>query len=251
MGIDCVTFQRLVELAGREDVFVKRGLMLGRQVLRYQRRYRAQYKMTIDASPFDLDIADFKEEGYAEPFFEKIGFGKVEAMDFSDFEGAQHVHDLNHPVPDDLRGKFDFILDGGTIEHVFNTPAALTNVFDMLKPGGVFASANGMNGWMFHGLYQFNPELVYSFWERSAGCEVLRCCAMSTNPRNKPIDLPDAAPLGRRLRRSKTFPEGRVYLYYEVRKPEGAKLTGPALQSDYQARWDRAGSGAEPELEEA
>jgi len=30
------------------------------------------------------------------------------------------IHDLNRPIPDTLSGTFDFIYDGGTLEHVFD-----------------------------------------------------------------------------------------------------------------------------------
>jgi len=40
-------------------------------------------------------------------------------MDFSAYEGADLVHNLNQPVVKSLEGRFNFILDGGTTEHVF------------------------------------------------------------------------------------------------------------------------------------
>lgn len=241
MGIDCVTFQRLTELSQRIDV-PRRSLMLGRQGFHFQPKYRKYYRAALGAADAELSVPQLRtEDGYSETALSKLGFGDVEAMDFSDFEGAQHIHDLNAPVPDTLKNQFDFILDGGTLEHVFNAPMALQNVFDMLKPNGVFVSANGMNGWYGHGLYQFGPDLVWSFWKRSANCEVMRCMAVPKDPEHPPIDLPDPAATGRRLRHLwKRLPAGRVYLYYEVRKTEEAALSGSTLQSDYQARWQSA-----------
>ncbi len=43
MGIDCVLFQRLVELAARGDVRKGRGLMLGRQGFHHQARFKRGY----------------------------------------------------------------------------------------------------------------------------------------------------------------------------------------------------------------
>jgi SAM-dependent methyltransferase len=201
--------------------------------------------MALPELSADLTVEDLlSEDGYSETFFSKIGLGAMESMDYSDYESATITHDLNEPVPEELHNQFDFIFDGGTIEHVFNVPVAVENVFNMLKTGGVFASANGLNGWRFHGIYQFNPEFVWSFWKRTCDCEVLTCSAVSENPRIAPIDLPDVSETGRRLRIA-DFPDGRVYLYYEVRKAEGSSVRRTALQSDYQARWSRAAAPME------
>lgn len=250
MGVDCALFERLVELASRPDMGPGRGLMLGRQGFHHQPRWRRRYRLALARAGIEGDAAAMAgTDGFAEPIFARVGLGEMEAMDVSPYEGAGHVHDLNEPVGEHLHGAFDFIFDGGTIEHVFNVPMALENVFRMLKPGGVFASANGMNGWLFHGLYQFNPEFVWSYWKRACGCEVMRCAAVPATPSEAPIELPDVAESGRRLRLSRPFPSGRVYLYYEMRKTAGAKLARAAWQSDYQARWRE--SAAEPAMMEA
>ena len=48
-------------------------------------------------------------------------------MDASAFEGANFVHDLNNPIPEELHCKYDAVVDGGTLEHVFNVPVAFAN----------------------------------------------------------------------------------------------------------------------------
>jgi SAM-dependent methyltransferase len=239
VGIDLVLFRKLAALARKIDA-PQRSLMLGRQTLTYRGLGTPSFNAAVAEAGFEgKTIDDFcGPDGFAEPCLRQMGFGEVEALDYSPFEGAQHIHDLNHPVPDALRGQFDFIYDGGTIEHVFNVAQALENVFVMLRPGGVFASANGMNGWYGHGIYQFGAELVYSFWRRRAGCEVLLCEALPKHHVHPAVALPDVAETGTRLRRLGTqLPAGRVYLYYEIRKPEGAVLIDDAMQSDYARRW--------------
>ncbi len=244
MGIDIVTFRSLADLSSRMDT-PKRSVMLGRQRLVYRGKGDRHYNRALaKAGLSDVTIQDIlSEDGFAEKALKMMGFGDVESLDKSDFEGAQIVHDLNYPVPKELHGQFDFIFDGGTIEHVFNVPIALENMFKMLKTDGVFASTNGMNGWWAHGLYQFNPDIVWSFWKRAAGCEVMTCRAVPAIPKMPAVDLPDPALNGRRLRGLvDRLPESRVYLYYEVRKVEGAILSGPAQQSDYARRWTEAGN---------
>lgn len=238
MGIDCTLFVQLVDLSTR---FVPEGrsLMLGRQGFRIETAFRRQYERALKQAGYDTRRFDLlQEDGFSETLFRTLGFGEIESMDASDYEGAQIVHDLNRPVPEALHGQFGFIFDGGTIEHVFDVPCALRNVFNMLRPGGVFVSANGMNGWVGHGMYQFNPELVWTFWRRGCGCEVHRCLGLTKEPgQGRPLEFPDPAEKGIRLRLGKQIPEGRSYLYYEVEKMPDSALGDAVLQSDYVTRW--------------
>jgi SAM-dependent methyltransferase len=242
MGIDTPLLNRLADLAASDHRPSGRSLMLGRQKLTFSGKRQDLFDAPLRRAGLTTPISDLlPPDRYAEPVFKALGFGDIETLDFSDFEGAQILQDLNKPVPPALHGQFGFIFDGGTIEHVFNVPQALTNVFDLLAPGGIFASANGMNGWWGHGLYQFGADLVYSFWSRQAGCEVLRCEAVPKLHRHPGLALPDPAVTGNRLRRlGSRLPEGRVYLYYEVRKSPGATLGDATLQSDYAVRWKQA-----------
>lgn len=58
-------------------------------------------------------------------------------MDISAYENADIIFDLNNPnLTNELKNRFDYILDGGTTEHVFDYPQALRNIVKMLKVGG-------------------------------------------------------------------------------------------------------------------
>lgn len=213
--------------------------MLGRQTLKIEPRFAKRYEAALKRGGLEGRRFDYlQDDGYSENMFEKFGFGQIETMDYASYEGPSIEQDLNKPVPTKLHKKFGFIFDGGTIEHVFNVPQALENVFNMLKPGGRFVSANGMNGWVGHGMYQFNPELVWTFWKRKCQCIVHRCLGIHKIPGHaKILSFPDAAKTGQRLRLKGKIPEGRVYLYYEVERTAAPMLETSALQSDYQTRW--------------
>lgn len=213
--------------------------MLGRQAYAVQPRFGRVYAKSLRDAGVDL-LADqmVQEDGYSETLFRSLGLGEIEAMDMSAFEGAQHVHDLNVPVSEEYHEAFDFIFDGGTLEHVFNAPQAMMNVFHMLKPGGRFLSFNGLNGWVGHGMWQFTPEMVWTFWRHHAQCNVLTCAAIAKRSSDWRLDFPDAAEKGVRLRLKNKIPEGRIYLLCEIEKPDGAALAdGSVLQSDYQVKW--------------
>lgn len=240
MGIDYVMFEWLADLATRWKP-EGRSLMLGRQAYKVEPGLERRYRFALRTLGLEGEAADYlQDDGFSENILAKLGFTDMESMDFSPYEGAAIVHDLNTPVASNLHEQFDFILDGGTIEHVFDVPAALRNVFHMLKPGGRFVSFNGMNGWPAHGIYQFNPELVWTFWARTAGCKVHRCCGIKKRQGKAVphLHFPDPAQRGNRLKLKGKLPEGRVYLAYEIEKLPGSALGQIALQSDYETRWD-------------
>jgi SAM-dependent methyltransferase len=97
-------------------------------------------------------------------FFNAIGFDSVESCDSSDYESATHVFDLNLPVSDQLYNKYDVIVDGGTLEHIFNLPQSLTNLYKMLKPGGRIIFISPSSNHVDHGFYMFSPVLFYDYY---------------------------------------------------------------------------------------
>ncbi len=115
-----------------------------------------------------LEEVDFKDE-YCEPLFEILGASKTDSIDFSDYEKATVIHDLNQPVPEELKRKYTAIVDGGTIEHVFNFPMAIKNCMEMLQTGGHYISITTANNQMGHGLYQLSPELYYNVFREVNG----------------------------------------------------------------------------------
>ena len=63
---------------------------------------------------------------YSDEFLKSyLGISSLAILDYSEYEGATIVHDLNQPVPEHLHGRFDAVIDGGSFEHVFNFPVAI------------------------------------------------------------------------------------------------------------------------------
>ncbi|MCP9845223.1 hypothetical protein KBY77_16105 [Synechococcus sp. Cruz-7E5] len=94
------------------------------------------------------------------------------SIDASGYEGASLVHDLNQPVPESLWGQFDAVIDGGTLEHVFNFPTAIVSCMRMLKIGGRFYSLTPANNHCGHGFYQFSPELFFRLFHGANGFDL-------------------------------------------------------------------------------
>lgn len=61
---------------------------------------------------------------------------EVSALDVTDYEGAEYVHDMNTPLPDSLCGQFDFIYNGSCMDNLFNPAIFIINCSKLLKPGG-------------------------------------------------------------------------------------------------------------------
>ena len=58
-------------------------------------------------------------------------------LDISNDEGAEYIHDLNDLIFDkSLLNQYDYVIDFGTQEHVFNNNIFLLNVFNLLKDKG-------------------------------------------------------------------------------------------------------------------
>lgn len=69
-------------------------------------------------------------------FFRMLGFTETKAIDISDFEGAEIILDLNKDIPPELAGTCDLLVDGSTIDNVFDPVTALRNAAKLLRPDG-------------------------------------------------------------------------------------------------------------------
>lgn len=124
-------------------------------------------KMSISASPREISEVlsiDVSQPVDDDRLFRLLGFDHVESIDYSGFEGATRIVDLNCAIPSELHERFDVVLDSGTLEHVFHLPNALSNAISMAKVGGrVIISAPSSN-YMDHGFYMFSPTLFMDYF---------------------------------------------------------------------------------------
>ena len=71
---------------------------------------------------------DYKIQNYCEDLLIKyMSATSVESIDSNDYESSTHIADMNEPLPQNLFGKYDTVIDGGTLEHIFNVPQAFKN----------------------------------------------------------------------------------------------------------------------------
>jgi SAM-dependent methyltransferase len=195
--------------------------------------------------------------GRFEGFLRALGAHSVAACDASGYEGAELIHDLNQPVPAGWDQQYDLILDGGTLEHVFNFPVAIANCMRMLRAGGRLILFTPANNYFGHGFYQFSPELFYRVLAPANGFAVERLQAMvDTAGFSRVFGVKYAFPVtGRRYdvadpetvkdRVLLVNPEP-VLLFVQARRLEVVEpLRAPPQQSDYVGQWAE-GASAHP-----
>ena len=241
MGLDINAVQFLIA-ARQEGVEFGDVLMLGRQDLNvYPARMREI--LAKHGLPTEAFAEGATDTGFAEPVFKSLGAKNVFSLDASNFEGAEFVHDLNQPLPPELRERFDLVYDGGTLEHVFNFPVALKSCMEMLRPGGRFFTHTCMNNWCGHGFYQFSPELFFRVFSAEQGFGVERMVAHRVGPYGRWYEVADPGAIRSRVEVITFTP---LQLLVRARREKVVPIFAVApQQSDYTPRWDEdAGGGA-------
>jgi hypothetical protein len=173
--------------------------------------------------------------GFAEPLLRLLGAREIESVDASSFEGASLVHDMNVPIGDRYRNHFSTVLDGGSLEHVFNFPCAIRNCMEMVAPGGHFLALTPANNWLGHGFYQFSPELFFRVFCPQNGFEPPQVIAWEMYPNAPWYQVADPAERGARVKLINRRP---TCLFVLARKDGGTECLGTfPQQSDYAAKW--------------
>jgi hypothetical protein len=115
----------------------------------------------------------------AESLFDVMGM-KLTVVDLVASRGGERIVDLNEPLPADLVGAFDIVLDAGTMEHCFNVGQAVRNILAMAKVGGFVIHMNPMT-MINHGFFNFSPTFYHDFYGQNGHQLIAPICGVSTN----------------------------------------------------------------------
>lgn len=223
-------------------ILKKRELLLGKDVLilgRQQFNFAASQEKIVNdlfkRSGVDLVFNKLVCHQYADVLFRECNVHSLTYLDYSDYQGATFLHDLNVPLPDGCP-KFDVVIDSGTLEHVFDIPTSFKNIEKLLVKNGCFLCASPANNWLGHGMYQFSPEL---FWSglRSCGFRINDMCLMLRDGSLEFHPLSDPRETGRRV--EIRTPNGilvDIFVHAEQSQDEDRGSAG-ALQTDYVHVW--------------
>jgi hypothetical protein len=186
----------------------------------------------------DDDIAAIRTGGYSEELLRRLGARDPQSIDASAYEQATLVHDMNLPVGEPLRRRFSVLIDGGTLEHVFNFPTAIRNCMEMLDVGGHFFTQTMANNFMGHGFYQFSPELFYRVFSSENGFRVHRVVLYESRVgRPRWFEARDPQEIGERVELINGRP---TYMMVHAEKVAEVPLFAqPPQQADYSALWRR------------
>jgi hypothetical protein len=231
MGFNVVC-TRLLFKAKKLGVNFDKTLTLGRQNLHIR---EWEMKKHLNKAGYDGNISkSFYNNNniYAEPFLKWLGATAADSMDANSYEGSTVIHDLNFPIPETLKGKYSVVIDGGSLEHVFNFPVAIKNCMDMIQPGGYFIAFSPANNHFGHGFYQFSPELFYRVFSAKNGFRMMKMY-MCFEKRNSSIyEVADPQDVKERVNMTNKL---GTYLFVIAQKTEQVEpFRKVPLQSDYE-----------------
>lgn len=212
---------------------------LGRQVFRPE---PAHWERLVSAFGLPTPATDMLARcgSSGDRFLELLGATSVTSVDASDFEGASVVHDLNDPLPEELRERFSVVFDGGTIEHVFWAPQAIRNAIEMVAQGGHLLTATCGNNLLGHGFYQFSPDFFFRALSPANGMTlkgVFLALPFVDPPRFFGVRPPES--LAARTYLINPLP---VYIMAIAQRTAIVPVfASHPQQSDYVARWEQAG----------
>lgn len=144
--------------------FSGRLATIGRQTVAVNRQGLVEQFRKFDLQP----ATNIEQGGKAlddQELFKSMGFAVVHSMDYSDYEGATHLINLNSSdVPADLREQYDVVLDSGTLEHVFHVPNAMRQIAGLAKPGGRIIFLAPSSNHFEHSFYMFSPTFFFDWF---------------------------------------------------------------------------------------
>jgi hypothetical protein len=233
MGINLNSL-RLLLTAKDIGADLSRVATLGRQGLHLQPSQIRQGLSEFGILKSIHECRKMKGEFWADDLFRTMGVEEIESFDNSPYESATHVHDFNAHIPERFHERYSLLMDGGSLEHVYNLPVALENCMQMLKKGGTFIGASPCNNYMGHGFYQLSPELFYRSLSPDRGFVVQHMWLVLSRNDDLWYSVPDPAQAGRRVGVVGARP---MQLFVIAKRVAVVPLTGAPQQSEYAEAW--------------
>lgn len=240
MGLD-VNGTRFLLYARRGGVSFTRTAMIGRQqmLLGPAQLHRNCQQFGFDPTLEAVEALLIGSGGYAEPFFKLLGADETVSFDASDYEGATYQHDFNKPIPDEFKNKFSVVLDGGSLEHIFNFPVAIKNCMEMVSEGGHFLAITPANNHCGHGFYQFSPELYFRIFSPANGFKIEQIAVFEETLNPSWYEVADPADIKERVMLINGEPSMLLIMAKKVKTVE--IFAEQPQQSDYFTRWNTSG----------
>ncbi len=236
MGLD-INGTKFLLYARSRGVSFDAIAMIGRQEMLISPKDLAKNlrRFGLQFSNAEIDEMAGRPGIYAESFLQAIGARNVVSFDASDYESASEIHDFNQPIPDKFKGSFSCVLDGGTLEHIFNFPTAIRNCMEMVAEGGHFLAITPTNNHSGHGLYQFSPELFFRIFSKENGFSLEHLIVFEETLTSPWYEVADPRNVRQRVQ---IINESPTMLLVIARKVKTVEIfRSMPQQSDYVAVW--------------
>lgn len=237
MGVN-VHVLRLLLHARKQGAKVDRVITIGRlDALLTAEQVEAEFASFGEPlKPGEAKQLIHARDRYFEPIIERLGAKIVDSLDASDYEGANIVHDLNAPIPDDLKGLYSLVVDGGTLEHVFHFPEALKTCMSLARVGGHVLLCVPANNEMGHGFYQFSPDLFFRTFCEENGYRLRGLYLVPLYSDGQWLKVAEPATLRTRVGHNRSIEQMGLLVFAE-RISDVPIFAKPPQQSDYSAKW--------------
>jgi hypothetical protein len=212
-------------------------MMIGRQILNTD-----SSELESNLKGFGLfrsteDVAAIMKDkgGYAETLLQRLSAETIDSLDYSNYEGANILHDMNYPVPTELKEKYSLVLESGSLEHIFNFPVSMANCMEMTEKDGHLLIITPVNNIMGHGFYQFSPEVFYRVLNESNGFEIRQMLIFEYSPDLKWYSVKDPKNVKQRV---ELMNSSATYLCILAKRKAVVPInTTFPQQSDYEDAW--------------
>jgi len=234
MGLD-INGTKFLLFAKRLGVSFGETAMIGRQEMLVSSGVLKANLKAFGYALSDAESGELLADKFAEPFLKTLGAREIVSFDASDYENASVTHDFNLPIPSEYKGKFSAVLDGGTLEHIFNFPTAIKNCMEMVREGGHYLSITPANNHLGHGFYQFSPELFFRIFSSQNGFELERLMIFEETLNSPWYEVVDPDAVNERVT---LVNSAHTMLLVVARKIKTMEIFDPMpQQSDYVSAW--------------
>lgn len=213
---------------------LSRTISLGRQFRAFSKKEFRKYLPQFQGIPDEKLDADF-ESPYAEAVFFDMYGTKLLSLDGFAHEKPDFIFDLNRPVPEKMHEQFSCLIDGGTMEHVFNVPQLIDNCFRMLETGGFYICMVPTNNFNGHGLYQFSPDFFYSVFSEANGMQLRDVFIVKFSAKNKVWKINNSPKAAGERVQFDVNTQTEIYVIAEKTGKTPEHIT--AQQTDYAEGW--------------
>lgn len=167
-------FQGPVLTLGNQDIYATEKNIadwLEAEKIPFKKPIKILYSTSSDVPKINKEAQNYI---HAKTFLEFLGIDEENYYDIDkfDFDKPKIIHDLQNPIDKKFHNFFNLIIDGGTLEHIFDIKSVMENIARMTNIGGYVLQIIPAQNFLNHGFYQFSPTFFYDFYSNN-GFEII------------------------------------------------------------------------------